>query len=254
VSDLEFDFQDTIAEVDALQKIIEPFCQPGSVAVLQELSSTLQSIRDTPSDAHFYWGIRESRPFLTAVSRGEYQSDDQGALNVFAEITSTWTIRRVPPRKRSLRAATFLLTGNASTRVRFHRQPTEQAAATKLAMWRAEVGDAASPGCHFHVQIAGDSADPPFPKSLDVPRLPGLLVTPPSVVEYVVGELFQEQWLKHIARRGADLNRWWPIQQRRLGAVLGWQLNVVEKAAGSPWTTLKKAKPHPALFVEARRL
>jgi hypothetical protein len=79
------------------------------------------------------------------------------------------------------------------------------------------------------------------------------LVTPPSVVEYVVGELFQEQWLKHIAGRGADLNRWVPIQQRRLGAVLGWQLDVVKKAAGSPWGTLKKAKPHPELFVEALR-
>jgi hypothetical protein len=253
VSELEFDFQDTIAEVDALQKIIGPFCQPASLAVLQELSSTLQSIRDTASDADFNWGIRESRPFLTAVSRGAYQPDDQGALNVFAEITSTWTIRRLRPRKRSHRAATFLLTGNASTRVRFHREGSQQAPVAELAMWRAEVGDAASPGCHFHVQVAGDSADPPFPKSLDVPRLPGLLVTPPSVVEYVVGELFQEQWLKHIAGRGADLNRWVPIQQRRLGAVLGWQLDVVKKAAGSPWGTLKKAKPHPELFVEALR-
>jgi hypothetical protein len=189
-------------------------------------------------------------PFLTEVSRGEYQPDDQGALNVYAEITSTWTIRRIAQRKRSLRAEKFILTGNASTRVRIHREASAQAGPAQLAMWRAEVGDSKSPGCHFHVQIAGDLDDPPFPKSLDVPRLPGLLITPPAVVEYVVGELFQARWLKHIAGQSAELNRWWPIQRRRLGAVLGWQLNIVKSASGSPWATLKKQKPGPQLFME----
>ena len=117
-------------------------------------------------------------------------------------------------------------------------------------MWRAEVGDAASPGCHFHVQIAGDKEDPPFPKALDVPRLPGFFVTPATVVEYVLGELFQREWLEHLATRGADLNRWWPIQQRRLCAVLQWQLDVVRDASGSsPWATLKRQKPQAGLFL-----
>jgi hypothetical protein len=218
--------------------------------VLQGLITSLDGIRETPSDREWEWGIQESQPFLTEVSRGEYQPDDQGSLNVYAEITSTWTIRRVPPKKRSQRAERFLLTGNASTRVRLHREPSALANAAQLAMWRAEVGASSSPGCHFHVQIGGDLDDPPFPKALDVPRLPGLLVTPPAVVEYVVGELFQDRWLKHIAGQTADLNRWWPIQRRRLGAVLGWQLKVVRSASGSPWATLKKRKPEAGLFLE----
>ena len=252
MNELEFKFQDVLSEIDALDKIVGPFCQPRSRAVLPQLRSDLESIRDTTTDRDWSWGIREDHAFVTKVSHGSYQADDQGEHNVFAAITSTWTIRRVrPPGKKAARAERFALTGNASTRVRLHREATADAPSRELAMWRAEVGDFQSPGCHFHVQILGESEEGPFPHSLDVPRLPGLLTTPPAVVEYVLGELFQETWIKHLASQGADLNRWIPIQRRRLGAVLLWQLGVIKEASGSPWTTLKKAKPHSDLFLLA---
>lgn len=249
MSELEFGFQDILNEVDALDKIVGRFCQPRSRAVLPQLISELESIRDNVADKPWIWGIRESNPFYTDISRGCYKPDDQGAENVFAEITSTWTIRRIPPKKKSRGAERFKLVGNASTRVRLYREVAVGNEQEQLAMWRAEIGDAASPGCHFHVQVLGDMDGPPFPRSLDVPRLPGLLVTPAAVVEYVVSELFQDTWLKHLGTQGADLNRWWPIQRRYLGAVLLWQLKVIKNASGSPWTTLKKAKPDSRLFL-----
>lgn len=249
MSELEFGFQDVLTEVDALDKIVGPFCQPRSRAVLPQLITELKSIRDNVADRSWTWGIRDSNPFYTDISRGAYKPDDQGADNVFAEITSTWTIRRIPPRRRSERADRFKLIGNASTRVRLHREVLAGNDRDELAMWRAEIGDAVSPGCHFHVQVLGDTEGAPFPSSLDVPRLPGLIVTPAAVVEYVVSELFQDTWLKHLGTQGADLNRWWPIQRRYLGAVLSWQLKVIKEASGSPWATLKKAKPDSRLFL-----
>lgn len=249
VSELEFGFQDLLEEVDALDKIVGPFCDPRSRTVLPQLVTELKSIRDNSAERSWTWGIRESNPFYTAVSRGAYQPDDQGADNVFAEITSTWTIHRVPPRKKSEKAARFMLTGNASTRVRLHREVPPGGDPAELAMWRAEIGDAVSPGCHFHMQVLGETEEPPFPSSLDIPRLPALIVTPAAVVEYVVGELFQDNWLKHLGTQVANLNRWWPIQRRHLSALLAWQLGVVKDATGSPWGTLKKAKPDSHLFV-----
>jgi hypothetical protein len=249
VSELAFNFQDVLDEVDALDKIIGPFCDLRSRNVLPQLITELRNIRDNPADRPWTWGIREAHPFYTDVSRGAYQPDDQGGDNVFAEITSTWMIHRVPPRKRSERAARFKLTGNASTRVRLYREMPPGRDAVQLAMWRAEIGDTFSPGCHFHVQVLGETKEPPFPRSLDIPRLPALLVTPAAVVEYVIGELFQDNWLKHLASQAANLNRWWPIQRRYLGALLAWQLNIVNGASGSPWGTLKKAKPDSQLFV-----
>jgi hypothetical protein len=250
MSDLEFGFEDVLGEVDALDKIVGRFCQPRSRSVLPQLISDLRSIRDTEADCSWTWGIRENNPFYTDISRGAYQPDEQGADNVFAEITSTWTIRRIPPRRKSQRAGRFKLMGNASTRVRLHREPAAGDAPDELAMWRAEIGDAVSPGCHFHVQVLGDAQEAPFPTSLDVPRLPGLIVTPAGVVEYVISELFQDGWLRHLGTQGADLNRWWPIQRRYLSAVLAWQLKIVKDASGSPWGTLKKAKPSSQMFLE----
>jgi hypothetical protein len=251
MSELEFGFQDILSEVDALNKIVGPFCSPRSRTVLPQLVTDLRSIRDDRSERSRLWGFRQSNPFYTAVSPGAYQPDNKGADSVFAEITSTWTIRRIPPRKKSEPAARFKLVGNASTRVRLYRGPDAGGDADEVAMWRAEIGDAVSPGCHFHVQVLGDREEAPFPRSIDVPRLPALIVTPAAVVEYVISELFQDRWLKHLGTRGADLNRWWPIQRQHLGAVLLWQLNIVNEASGSsPWGALKKAKPYSRLFVE----
>jgi len=249
LSQLEFRFQDVWNEIDALDKLVGAFCDPRSRAVLSQLKTELVGIRDSGSDSDQEWGIRQSNPFYTTVSHGGYQAGDQGEHNVFAEMTSTWTIRRIREPKKSIRPERFALTGNASTRVRVHQQAVDGRPATELAMWRMEVGDTASPGCHFHVQVLGERDNGPFPHSLDVPRLPGLLATPPAIVEFVVSELFQDSWIKHVAGQRAELNRWMPIQRRRLGALLQWQLDVVRNASGSPWAILKKAKPEPDLFL-----
>src|SRR5436190_1532122 len=78
----------------------------------------------------------------------------------------------------------------------------------EIAMWRMEVGDARSPGCHFHVQVLGEAEVAPFPKSLSVPRLPAVHSTPPAVIEFVLGELFQATWDKHVAARSVHVKRW----------------------------------------------
>ena len=250
VAPLEFGFQDMANEVDALDRLVGDFCAPQSTDVLRQLRGTLESIRDSPSDREWRWGIPESNPFVTAVSYGSYQPGSQGQHNVFAEITSTWTIRRLrPPRRRGARAGRFALTGKASTRVRLRKVGANAQPSGELAMWRAEVADAVSPGCHFHVQVLGEADNGQFPHSLDVPRLPALITTPPGVIEYVLSELFQEDWAHHLASRGADLNRWVPIQRQRLGALLRWQYGLVVASSESPWLRLKREKPDADLFL-----
>jgi hypothetical protein len=86
----------------------------------------------------------------------------------------------------------------------------------QLAMWRVEVGDDASPGCHFHTQIEGERNNPPYPRSLSVPRLPTLLVTPMAALEFLLAEMFQSRWQQHAAEESAEMQRWKPIQKQRL--------------------------------------
>ena len=155
MSDREFKFQDVIDEIDALQKIVRPFCQPASREVLPRLITSLNGIRETDSNRDWQWGMPQEQPFYTEVSRGEYQPNDEGELNVYAEISSTWTLEESSSKAISARRD-ILLAGNASTRVRLHREPSA-AAVEWIGQWRPEVADSVSPGCHFHVQIAGDS-------------------------------------------------------------------------------------------------
>jgi hypothetical protein len=152
------------------------------------------------------------------------------------------------PQARQKRLLEFY--GIASTRVRFFDASD---LSKSIAMWRLELGDAKSPGCYFHVQILGEEEEPPFPKSVSVPRLPSLFVTPMGAIEYVLGEVFQDRWAKVAMENTATVLRWSGMQQRRLLSLLEWQKDKVKKALTSPWMTLKAARPEPALFLKDQR-
>jgi hypothetical protein len=138
----------------------------------------------------------------------------------------------------------------ASTRVRLLCEPGDGDGHQEIAMWRMEIGDSNSPGCHFHVQVLGQTTNFPFPSSLSVPRLPSLIMTPAAAVEFVLGELFQDEWAKHIGRNGPHLNRWSTIQKSRWVNLLNWKLDLVQKST-NPWTSIKAGKPQPTLFIRA---
>lgn len=249
MSAIEFGFQEVISEIAAIARIAEAYLAPTSQFVLPQLRTELENIQSATTDGTWQWGIKNHQPLVTRVSRGDYQPNSQGEHNVFAEVTSVWEVRRIRPAgKKTKPADRFALDGLASTRVRIFKE-LPQGGKEQIAMWRMEVGDDASPGCHFHVQVLGEDEAGPFPHSLDVPRLPGLISTPTAVIEFVLAELFQDDWPKHLATRAADVNRWGPIQKRRLGAILDWQRGVVEKAPTSPWSTLKSSRPPSSLFI-----
>ena len=251
MSGLQFRFADMISEVTALEGMAKPFLEPTSVRVLPPLRIILGNLQDVRRSGGVRWGISSSDPLITSVSQGAYQPDSAGAHAVFAEISFAWEIRRINPAgKKTERAEFFELIGLASTKVRLFRRETNGEKGPLEAMWRMEIGDVHSPGCHFHVQVMGETDERPFPKSIDVPRLPGILATPAAAVEFVLAELFQDEWAEHAAATSPHLSRWIPIQKRRLSAVLKWQSGVVQGSGGSPWTTLKRAKPDAKLFVE----
>ena len=141
--------------------------------------------------------------------------------------------------------------GKASVKVEWH-EVLDGALVEPLGMWRMEVADGASPGCYFHVQIQGEDGrtQRPFPHAVPVPRLPCISFTPMAVLEFVLGELFQDRWADHTRATTASVQTWRGIQGRRLERLLGWQRELVADTAAPPWTTLKTARPHRGLFHE----
>jgi hypothetical protein len=73
-----------------------------------------------------------------------------------------------------------------------------------------------------------------------------------DALEFVLAELFQEEWVKHVAQENDAIRNWAGCQRERLIKLLKWQQDRLEKHSGSPWTSLKAAKPDADLLVGAR--
>jgi len=182
----------------------------------------------------------------TITSEGEYERQGTGQHHVRVELTSVWEIEPLGQYSaKHLAHRRFTLSGKASTCTRLFDAENDR----ELAMWRMEIADDASPGCHFHVQILGESNEGPFPHSLSIPRFPCFLATPPAVFEFVLGEIFQDRWPEEAGRDSAAAFRWRKIQRGRMLSILDWQREQLAAASASPWIQLKRAKPRANLFV-----
>ena len=246
---LEFLFANVREEIDTVARVAHSFIAPSSIKVLTTLRDNLDRIRESAEGRVRTWGIPEFQPLCTVTSCGDYACGGGGQRLVFARMSSVWQIEPLGLHNPgSQRHRKFALAGLASTKVRIVEGEAD-VPGDELAMWRMEIGDDRSPGCCFHVQVLGESNDAPFPRSVPVPRFPGLFLTPMSVLEFVLAELFQDEWKQHAASGSSDMLTWRRIQRKRLASLLHWEEEQVRNSAGAAWTALKSAKPPAELFL-----
>ena len=247
MAELEFQFSEIDDEIRMTTELAKDFLDPSSLYVLRQLQTSLEQIRGCKTGRSRRWCISENQPLCTETSRGAYEIGGHGRHSVFAKVTSVWEIEPLGQHNQgSLTKRRFALAGKASTMVRI-LEGSARDAGQQLAMWRMEIGDENSPGCHFHVQVLGESDDYPFPHSLCIPRLPNLFVTPMSVLDFVLGELFQEDWSKHRGGGTSIAKQWNKLQSQRFVRLLKWKTAEAE-TKGTAWIALKTAKPPANLF------
>jgi len=250
VARLEFAFQEFVKEIDLISALASKYITPDSIHILTQLKNQLEGIRGARSGTPFDWGISAESPLRTRTSRGSYEREGRGSHHVLAKISSIWTIEPLGGHgPKYSRQRKFALAGKASTRVRLFEE-SQSGGQQEIAMWRMEVADSTSPGCFFHVQVLGDTGLPPFPDYLPVPRFPGFLPTPPVVLEFVLGELFQDEWARHASEENATTQPWRTMQASRLMRFLRWQQQRLASCSGSPWVALKLLQPAGDLFIK----
>jgi hypothetical protein len=226
-------------ELQAASSLAKPFLTPTGARRLLGAEQTFAALASRP-DTDVVWEIPLDEPIETNASPGEYERRRrrrQKGPDVRGALSFTWGLRTGPHPVREIS-----LSGNVSTQLRLY--DTYDGGPRELSMWRMEIGAHDSPGCCFHTQVLGREEHPPFPKSLPVPRLPSLPPTPMSCLEFLLSELFQEQWETRLERATEPANMWRGIQTRRLRSFLGWQLRQLDQATGSPLVRLK-AFPSP---------
>jgi hypothetical protein len=226
--------------------------RPQGLDGLEGIQAAIVRLKDIASVNHkerVPWTQASWAPIQTTVSEGAFMRDGNGGLHVLAKLTFIWEIRNFG---RFHRAGfrRFELAGNASCRIDIVKA---DAPSEVLAMWRFEVASHDGPGCHFHTQVLGDdevTAGVVFPHSVDIPRLPGFLITPTDALEFVLGELFQDEWRQRAIDTSPEIMVWRSYQQSRLSRVLNWQSKTIVDAIGSPWIALKSERPKPDLIFD----
>lgn len=236
VGRLTFRFAEAVEELRTLAAIAGNYLDPNSIYLLDNLETTLQGIRDA-APGHVYQAVLPvDRPLRTRVSDGGYEVGGGGSLRLRAEVSAIWDIEPLGPRgHRNWTARTFRLGGLASTVVTIVNEDT----GAPIVRWHMEIGDQGSPGCFFHVQL---------PVTTPVPRLPGYVATIPVAIEYVISELFQDDWDQTASADTPSMNRWRVLQSRRYSLLFDWNKSCAVPPTGSPWVALKRSKPPNNLF------
>jgi hypothetical protein len=221
-------------ELEVLPQLASKFLEDG-VHPVREAKARITTARLRP-DTDFTWEIPEAAPIRTIVSAGEYERRNSGTqrkgIGVLGALSFKWHLRTGPEKKIS----DVHLVGNASTKIRILDGTDE----SELAMWRMEIGGHDAPGCCFHAQVLGTKPEPPFPKSLPVPRLPAFPATPMSCLEFLLSELFQVRWRERVERTDQPVRDWRGLQNKRFESFLKWQLGVVDATnSASPLVRLK---------------
>lgn len=252
MSGLIFPFKGLIDECEAIKAHATDFLDKTRIDVLAEAKSTLLGIQASKSTELRRWQIPADRPLRTIWSDGESQPDCRSKYKVRAEFSFIWQVRKLDEGEWRQNKY-FLLDGLASTVTTLVADVDNEEKV--IARWTTDVGDSASPGTHFHFQVnrpggKEDSEHFPFPKSLDIPRLPAPLMSPFLVIDMALGEVFQDRWRKHSLTENKDSKWWKRIHQDRVLRFLTWQARRVQEFQGSPWMALKLAKPHRELLVE----
>jgi len=246
MSGIQLSFSQTLQELEAARTLMRDFLENGQ-AIIPELKSQLQSLRQGSLNI-LDWEVQKSRPLRTVISKGESEPGGGGA-HLVGHLSFLWRIERLRERRAREPSKLFRVLGKASTVARIFEVGAGGSTLEELAMWRMEVGDDDSPGCHFHVQIRGEGGNP-FPSTLSVPRFPGCLPTPLAALEFLIAEIFQDSWKHHVAVESDELKRWRSIQKSRFSRLLDWQRSIVGSESASPLAALKMAKPKPELFLE----
>lgn len=224
---LRFRVADLQRELRALEMLGRPRIARGSHGMLAGLADDLEWIRQQEQPRE--WGWAADKPLELELSAGQYQPGAEGGEEVLATIDCVWILLPMTPQ-------IVELSDIASVRISLNLG--------QLGMWRMEVSDGLGPGPFFHTQIRGQDDAMPWPKSLDVPRFPSCIPTPASVVEFVIGELFQDEWETDLERHKSAATVWLNVQRHWWLQMLSWQQAVVESASSSAWLALKNSAPN----------
>ena len=251
---LRYKIAELINEVKLMQAMAAGFLAENAITVLERLIQQFETLRYRSHAATI--GVDPAWPITTRVCNGGYERNNGGdRKDLFGELFFKWELLPVGSAKRKLEADVVGIASSVA-RLKIDHLGTKAV----IASWRMEFGDSTSPGAFFHAQIPDtlggtapkdDSTSPQmWPSWLPVPRLPIPAMTPMLALEFLLAEIFQESWPKHLVSGGHSVDGWRALQRQRYVRFFEWQQkNAMVSGQGSPLLAMKAAKPPSDMFL-----
>jgi hypothetical protein len=244
-------FERVAEQLKGIAELAGNLLESGSIQIVAEACDDLLAMKDSRTKMRGRWEIDRLRPIATRAG-GDYQTDGKGGLLAQAAISFVWEIAKVERCRDA-----FMIEGLCSTEVTIRDTSKRLGGVVSTPIcWTFEMGDINSPGCHFHAQInwksalrdlAGEDDMCGWP-SLDVPRLPTFLLTPGDCLDFVLGEMFQDEWPRRYESAGMDrIGRWVGDARARTTQILEMCLKAATDGRfTSPWLAIKQWYPTDA--------
>lgn len=249
---LLFSLADWQAAAENLSQAVGDFVTSDSKSVLRELVSNISSSLSSQVTGRVC--VESSRPLVTKPTRDYEPGTRQGSYVAQAHISFQWEISPYHLGKSGKkRPSKYFRTAGCIKNevvVMGRRAAASTDNEVELGRWSFELGASGAPGCFFHVGMCGIDERCPFPKGLSIPRLPSVIVTPFDVVDFVLGEMFQDKWKMKIEQSKDCNRRIWSLQRKNLERILGWKKDMVSNSSASPWWNLKQSFPSAHLFID----
>ena len=210
------------AELFGMAELAGDFLQVGSMNPVAKAAYDLKEIHKRKGGV---WRIREDSPIKTKPTIS-YQPNDEGGIAVIGMLSFIWDVQ--------IQGKYLLLAGKTSTVITIVPATDEK---SPVLCWKTEMGDSNSPGCHFHIHIPRTIQG----RAFDVPRLPSILLTPTDCLDFMLGELFQERWVRHQESQAIANANWRTETRSRIATLLRKQAErVAAPAELTPWIHLKQ--------------
>jgi len=238
-------------EIASFLRVAAEKLPPVALKRLGRLGEALEPLANANDQRKRGWGTG-SEPVETYASDGGHQLGRVGhGRSLKGVVKFHWEIQPIGNRQKSPMNRLFAL-WNSSVRIDLVDVGTggqEPVAAS----WDFDIGDHQSPGCHFHAKFANpNKAERERYKDVDVPRLPSFIFMPTDAIEFVVGELWQDEWRKVAASGTREMEAWRRFPKHRFERLFAWYASELQVTRGTPWAQLKCAKPDALVLLEER--
>ena len=233
---LKFSVSELQRELNFCDSIAKRYLERQSQGRLKSAANDLKLIPATRNKTQI-WQIDKNNPLKTKPSLGSSEISGQGH-SLQGRLSFKWELRKCDQQ-------TVELLGIASTVISIHEIVDAMAKDDYIIKWHVDiVTQKDAPGPAFHTQVDIDN-----PTKVDVPRLPSILFSPVDCLDFLLGELYQEEWRQYQSSNN-KIRSLAKTQQSRFLRLLQEQYTVLgDLGYQSAWITLKNWVPSDRIFL-----